>query len=439
MLQISLFPAGSRVGTFHCKLETCFCFLFAAALFFSACHRELRVPPGVVPGPGREGAPPVRVRLLERAEKVSLKAGEHGILISDAASGARIAALAAGQRMEAVSFGPAMELRLATPDGQVSQPHPQGIRVVGLGNPAAVEIEGWLYRGAVLIYSGVQGVMTVINSLPVEQYIRSVVPAEIGPLELNYLEALKAQAVACRSYALSMMERNRNFAFDLVADTGDQVYKGMASETPEADRAVAETTGECLTYQGRAVPAFYHSTCGGRTAEPEEVWGLQFARDNPYLKSVKDGDRDQGSRWYSWKVAWTRQELLESLRKTLPSVVSLTPDDIGEPQDIEVMEQGPSGRNVLLKVTTEKRVLQITGDRIRRVLRQPDGSMLPSTWFSLKVERKPGGATIIAQGRGFGHGLGMCQTGAKARAGHGDSYRSILNAYYRKVKIVRMY
>ena len=73
------------------------------------------------------------------------------------------------------------------------------------------------------------------------------------------------------------------------------------------------------------------------------------------------------------------------------------------------------------------------------MLRQSDGSMLPSTWFSLKVERKPGGSTIIAEGRGFGHGLGMCQTGAKARAADGDSYRSILNAYYRKVKIVRMY
>jgi stage II sporulation protein D len=437
MFQINLPLTRIRVRMLRCKLEICFCFVFVAAFLFSACHRELRVPPRVIFGP--EGVPQVRVLLLNRAEKVSLKAGEHGILVSDAASGAKIAALSPGERWDVVRFGSAMELRVATPDGQVSQPHPQGIRVVGLGNPGVVEIGGRLYRGAILIYSSVEGRMMVVNSLPVEQYLRSVVPAEIGPLELRYLEALKAQAVASRSYAMSMMERNRNFAFDLSADTGDQVYKGMKSETPAADRAVYETIGQCLTYKGRVVPAFYHSTCGGRTAEPEEVWGRQFARDNPYLKSVKDGDRDRESKWYSWKVTWTRRELLEGIRKALPSVVSLSLSDIGEPQDIEVMEKGRSGRNVLLKVTTEKRVLQITGDRIRRVLRQPDGSLLPSTWFNLSVEQEPRGAVIIAQGKGFGHGLGMCQTGAKARAADGDSYRSILKAYYRKVKIVKVY
>jgi len=419
------------------KFRIFFSFLFAAAFLFSSCHREFRVPPGIIFG--REGVPLIRIRVLGRAEKVSLKAAQNDILISDAASGAKIAALARGQAWEVVSFGPASELRVATPDGRVSQPHPRGIRVVGLGNPGVVEIEGQPYRGAILIYNGLEGRMTVVNSLPVEQYLRSVVPAEIGPLGVQYLEALKAQAVVSRSYAISMMERNRSFAFDLTADTGDQVYQGMKSETQTADRAIQETMGECLAYRGRVVPAFYHSTCGGRTAEPEEVWGRQFARDNPYLKSVKDGDRDQRSRWYSWKVTWTRRELLEALRKGLPSVVNLTPGDIGEPQDIEVLERGPSGRNVLLKVTTEKRVLQITGDRIRSVLRQPDGSLLPSTWFDLSVERQPGGAVIIARGRGFGHGLGMCQTGAKARADDGDSYRNILKAYYRKVKIVKLY
>ena len=419
------------------KLEICFCFAFVAAFLFSACYRELKVPPRVIFGP--EGVPQIRVRLLNRAEKVSLKAGENGVLISDAASGAKIAALASGQGWDVVRFGPAMELRVATPDGQVSQPHPQGIRVVGLGNPSVVEIGGRLYRGAILIYSGAEGRMMVVNSLPVEQYLRSVVPAEIGPLDLHYLEALKAQTVASRSYAMSMMERNWNFAFDLTADTDDQVYKGMKSETPATGRAVYETIGECLIHKGKVVTAFYHSTCGGRTAEPEEVWGRQFARDNPYLKSVKDGDRDQESRWYSWKITWTRQELLEGIRKTLPSVVNLALSDIGEPQDIEVMEKGRSGRNVLLKVTTEKRVLQITGDRMRRVLRQGDGSLLPSTWFNLSVEQEPRGVLIIAEGRGFGHGLGMCQSGAKARADDGDSYRSILKAYYRNLKIVKMY
>ncbi|HUU27874.1 MAG TPA: SpoIID/LytB domain-containing protein [archaeon] len=413
------------------------CWLVSLAVLLAACHREIRVPPGITTGPA--GGPVVRVRLAAGSTVVKLGAAEAGLLISDAGSGGKIALLSPGAQWDAVRFGPDSELRVSMPDGRVSRHHPDGIRVEALGEPQVVKVNGNLYRGRVFVYLDGQKNLTVINTLPLEQYIRSVVPAEIGALEDRYFEALKAQAVASRSFALAQMVRNRSYSFDLTADTGDQVYKGLASESPQADRAVNSTGGECLTSSGRVITAFYHSTCGGRTADPQEVWGKSFAKENPYLESVKDGDHDRDSKWNSWRVKWTRQELLDGIKKALPSIMSLSASEIGEPKDIEIVEKGHSGRNTLLKVATDKRIFQITGDRIRNVLRTPEGRLLPSTFFTLSVARESAGPVIIAEGRGFGHGLGMCQSGAKSRAADGDSYTHILKQYYKKVKIVRMY
>ncbi len=132
--------------------------------------------------------------------------------------------------------------------------------------------------------------------------------------------------------------------------------------------------------------------------------------------------------------------MLLQLKQNLPAVVKLSGAEIGEPTDIEVMSKGPSGRNTLLKVTTDKRVLQVAGDNIRRALRQPDGSMLPSTMFDLKLQRGgASGVSIVANGRGFGHGLGMCQSGAIARANAGQGYREILDHYFPKARLAKIY
>jgi stage II sporulation protein D len=132
--------------------------------------------------------------------------------------------------------------------------------------------------------------------------------------------------------------------------------------------------------------------------------------------------------------------LLLLLKKNLPDVTGVSADEIGEPTDLEVVSRGPSGRNTLLKVETDKRVLQVAGDNIRRVLRQPDGSMLPSTLFDLSAQRGgASGVSIVARGRGFGHGLGLCQHGAIARAVAGQNYRDILNHYFPKADLTKLY
>ena len=382
----------------------------------------------------------MRVRLMNGPGPVEIGAESGVLLFSDLASGEKIAAIEPGGRWSVVLFGPDGQLRVASPDGRVSRPHPAGIRVHMPGGNGEFRLTGRSYRGELLLVNSGGNRIMAVNRLPLEEYLRSVVPSEIGSPGSAAYQALKAQAVSARSYAMSLMSENRRFSYDLTADTGDQMYRGTSTEHQLTDSAVFETAGECLTSGGRVLTSFYHSTCGGRTADPSEVWGKQFAERNRWLRSVGDGSYDSGSRWAEWEVSWSRQQLLLLLKKYLPELMKMSAGEVGEPTDIEIMRKGPSGRNVLLKVTTDKRVLQVEGDNIRRALRKPDGSILPSTMFDLSLQRGgSSGLSIVARGRGFGHGLGMCQTGAIARASAGQDYRKILDRYFPKAGISRLY
>ncbi len=410
----------------------------AAILLISlqACHRKTTRVAGTVPGV----SPDVRVRLFNGSGPLSVDAEDGVLLFSDLGSGERIVAIEPGAAWSVVLFGPDGELRIASPDGHVSRPHPDGIKVRVPGGNGLFKIGGRTYRGELLVHNAGGDRIMAVNRLPLEDYLRSVVPSEIGNPGNSAYQAMKAQAVCARSYAMSLMAHNRKFSYDLTADTGDQVYKGNSNEQQLTDSAVYETAGECLARGGQVMTSFYHSTCGGHTADPAEVWGEQFARTNSWLRPVDDGTWDSESRWASWTVSWSRKQLLLMLKQNLPEVVKMSGDEIGEPTDIEVMSKGPSGRNTLLKVTTDKRVLQVAGDAIRRALRQPDGRMLPSTMFDLKLQREgAGGMSIVANGRGFGHGLGMCQTGAIARANAGQDYGKILDHYFPKAKLAKFF
>ncbi len=351
-----------------------------------ACHRGAMRVAGVTPGV----SPDVRVRLFNGQGPLSVGVDGGVLLFADLGSGEKIVAINPGAAWSVVLFGPEGELRVASPDGRVSRPHPDGIKVWVPGGNGVFKIGGRSYHGELFVHNAGGDRIMAVNRLPLEDYLRSVVPSEIGSLGSGAYQALKAQAVCARSYAMSMMAQNRKFSYDLTADTGDQVYKGYSNEQQLTDSAVYETAGECLSHGGQVVASFYHSTCGGRTADPAEVWGDQFAERNKWLRSVDDGSWDSESRWASWQVSWSRKQLLLLLKQNLPEVVRLSGEQIGDPTDLEVVSKGPSSRNTLLKVTTDKRVLQVAGDNIRRALRQPDGSMLPSTMFDLELQR--GGA-----------------------------------------------
>lgn len=142
------------------------------------------------------------------------------------------------------------------------------------------------YRGDIVIYN-IQGTLTVINSLPLEEYLMGVVPSEM-PSKWN-VEAHKAQAIAARSYALANLNKRGSRGYDLKDTPHDQAYGGASSETPQTTRAVLSTRGEVLTYDNKIIPAYYHASSGGKTNSAGEVWN----HDLPYIQSV-DG--------YDWGV-----------------------------------------------------------------------------------------------------------------------------------------
>lgn len=151
-----------------------------------------------------------------------------------------------------------------------------------------VSVEGKPYRGEIHLLLNARGRINVVNSLPLEEYLRGVVPAELSPAHFPELEALKAQAVAARSFALARIGRNNELGFDLVDDTRDQVYGGLSVERQLTDRAVEETRGVVAVYpndQKKLIPieALYTANCGGRTENNEEVFG---GTPLPYLRGV---------------------------------------------------------------------------------------------------------------------------------------------------------
>ena len=140
------------------------------------------------------------------------------------------------------------------------------------------------YRGDMVIYN-IQGALTVVNTLPLEEYLMGVVPSEM-PSKWNY-EAHRAQAIAARSYALANLNKRNSKGYDLKDTPHDQAYGGASSETPQTTRAVLSTRGEVLTYDDKIIPAYYHASAGGKTLAASEVWN----HDLPYIQSVESYDR----------------------------------------------------------------------------------------------------------------------------------------------------
>ena len=305
------------------------------------------------------------------------------------------------------------------------------------GSVGYVMIDNAQYRGAVLLRSSNGGGVTAINTLDLETYLLGVVPREIP---VTQFEAVKAQAVAARTYAVGQMGRRESLGFDFYASVQDQVYGGIAAENDIATRAVAETAGEILTYGGRPIDAFYHSTCGGRTAAIEEVWRSEPV---PYLRSVSD-ERPGGGAWcdtsnrYRWTVRWTGEELRSTLARTLAARGA---SSVSAVQDVSVAEEGPSGRAEWTVIRADERDYHVRGDSIRWVLRTPaDQGLNSARLYDIRAQKSGGAITALeVDGGGWGHGIGMCQIGAMGRSAAGHSYREILAAYYQGATLTRIY
>ena len=175
---------------------------------------------------------------------------------------------------------PALRLTL----GQTTTTYPgRWLSVSPVGNPS-VRVRNKRYRGRILVYLNDRGALNLINELPVEEYLRGVVPSEMGPELYNQLEALKAQAVAARTYALRNLGEFSREGYDICATPRCQVYGGMNVEHPLSDRAVSETAGQVLLFKGELVDALYSSTCGGHTEDVHVIFPLK--QGDEYLRAV---------------------------------------------------------------------------------------------------------------------------------------------------------
>lgn len=286
--------------------------------------------------------------------------------------------------------------------------------------------------------------ITVVNQLPVEEYLYGVVPAEMPAYWPA--EALKAQAVAARSYVLAQKGSYASQGFDVLATQSSQVYRGYDGENPATTRAVDETRGIVATYGGRPISAVFHSSSGGYTENSEDVWRSPV----DYLRARPDPfDKNPQNTHYGWSKTCTADQLKEQLAAAgyrfseIYDLVELERTSTGQRvKAFAVSGLDPDGRPITIEIGRDP--LKGKADEVRRALG------LKSASFSMeKVMLPPAGdgqdgqqprmEKVTFVGNGWGHGLGMSQYGALGMASRGYTYQEILKYYYSGIQIVSNY
>lgn len=263
------------------------------------------------------------------------------------------------------------------------------------------------YRGdARLVPRG--NTLDAINYVDLEEYLYSVVGAEA--IASWPIEALKAQAVAARSYALYKRAESPNDLYDIGTTTATQVYKGLASEARSTQQAVRATAAEVMVYNGQIILAVFHSSSGGHTENVEDIWSSPL----PYLRGVED--YDQNAPVYQWTKSFSQSDLSNRI------------GGVGLVQSLVPERTTPRGRIVTMRVTGDRGTRQISGAQLRQALG------LRSRLFAVTAT----GNGFVVRGRGFGHGVGLSQWGAKGLADRGATYRQILGHYYRNAALTRI-
>ncbi len=272
-----------------------------------------------------------------------------------------------------------------------------------------LQVNGRPYRGIIELRRTTQGRLTVINELDLEEYLFGVVRSEMDPRWPP--DALRAQAIAARSLAVQSAGRFAAEGYDVRSTTDSQVYGGVAAEDPRTTAAVEATRGLVLLYEGRAAFAPYHTDSGGATESSEFVWGSVM----PHLRGVADPYSKDAPN-HEWTLRLDLPTIEARLRSAGRPIAGL--------QRLEVGATSPSGRVMMLRVFTATGTFDVRGNDFRTVL---GANTLRSTLF---VIRQGGDGAVEFAGRGFGHGVGMSQWGARGQAQAGRDHTEILRYYY---------
>jgi len=285
-------------------------------------------------------------------------------------------------------------------------------RLVRLAAAGVLRMNGKSYHGVVEL-SSQNGKLLVVNQLPLEQYLVGLINSEIS--SVWPMEAIKAQAVIARTYAVAKRKERLHAYYHLESTVMDQAYHGSDLEDSRASRGVLETAGEVLTYNGSVIQAFYHANCGGRTEASQNVWGVSL----PYLQGVEClyGLSEPSSNW-ELNLPLTRIE--SALRAGGQKIGSIT--------DIKAGPRNDRGRLKTVTLVTERGSVSLPATKFRMIV---GSTVIRSTNFTVRVEAD----TALFKGSGYGHGVGLCQYGAKQRALDGFSYAEILTYYYPGTKL----
>ncbi|MBP5427363.1 MAG: SpoIID/LytB domain-containing protein [Clostridiales bacterium] len=266
------------------------------------------------------------------------------------------------------------------------------------------------YRGNLILKNTSEKKFVLINKLFMEEYLYGVVVKEIG--FRAPIEAIKAQAIAARTYTLTNMGMFSTYGFDLTDSKYQQVYGGYTSEKEEVNSAVDETKNLTMFYDDKPIKAFYFASSGGRTENCENVWVNKI----PYLVSVPDEyERNRGPR--NWSVYLTCDQISSRMKNRGV--------ELGEILDVVVTKRVASGRVLELKIIGSKGTYTLNKNEVRVPFN------LRSQLFWIQKE----GNTFHFYGKGFGHGVGLSQIGAMAMADAGFNYEGILKHYFTGIEI----
>lgn len=375
---------------------------------------------------------PVRIGLCKNFNHATavLISSAAAFTIKDAASGRSLASGPARSIYRVASTDHGLAVTCESSGFQSGDGSPNPTTTVAIGSNETVQIARingsssnlraakWhRYRGVITVRDNSDNTLQIIDMVSIEQYLYGVLPAEIGADAP--MEAMKAQAVAARTYALKNRGKFASEGFDLDDTTRCEGYDGVDGESPQSNAAVDATRGEVLTYDGRLIDAPYSSDSGGMTAS-------DTSGDCPYLQAVRDAPSKNGpdyacsDKYHTWTKIFTKQQISALLAKD-------TRTRVHQFASLAIDGRDPSGRIATATVTgADGAAKTVTGPQIRQILGY---NVLRSTLVTLTIT--PSGDYQF-DGKGWGHGLGMSQDGAVAMASapYDRDYKDILSHYY---------
>ena len=354
------------------------------------------------------GPPEVRV-LVMSGSRITIEGG-----------GERIGVLPTGDKPSAEMVVGTSATILAGKEGLLIDRMPAGKAAVLRTVSQLYSIGERHFRGKIEIIWKTPENIIVVNHVPLEKYLAGLLGSEMYP---NWpIEALKAQAIAARTYAMHHSRASRNYNslkdYDVTSTVLSQVYEGAHKEGFRAHKACSETAGMALLRNGGIFPTYYHSCCGGRTEHAHNVWpgetGPPQITDRFCMRSPNR----------NWKLMLTSAEIAERLKRG--------GFNLGKISDISTELEDDSPRNRILLLTDEEGPKEIEATEFRRLIGYGN---FKSTWFEVGKQ----GNYFVFTGQGYGHGVGMCQWGAKGMADEGFTHEEILKHYYPDAELARMY